>query len=316
MEAIKNIRIVIAGGTGFIGSAIARYFEKDNEVVLLTRNSNKKIAKQYRMVQWDAQTLSGWVQELDGADLVINLTGESIQCRHTPANRKKILDSRIDATKAIGNAIRELAIPPSCWINASGISLYADGVPGDEYTRAFAGSFMASVVKQWEAVFFEAGDSGHTRKIALRLAVVLGDGGILEPYLNLVKFGLGGRQGTGKQMISWVHVADVCRIIAFLYQHKQLSGAFNACAPNPVTNAQFMQTMRKACGAPIGLPAYEWMVRAGAWMMGKEPSMILESNHALPARLIENGFVFRFPEITEALTDVIQGLPRNRYRLF
>lgn len=175
---------------------------------------------------------------------------------------------------------------------------------------------MASVVKQWEAVFFEAGDSGHTRKIALRLAVVLGDGGILEPYLNLVKFGLGGRQGTGKQMISWVHVADVCRIIAFLYQHKQLSGAFNACAPNPVTNAQFMQTMRKACGAPIGLPAYEWMVRAGAWMMGKEPSMILESNHALPARLIENGFVFRFPEITEALTDVIQGLPRNRYRLF
>lgn len=316
MEAVKNKKIVIAGGTGFIGMAIAGYFEKDNEIILLTRNGNKKPTGQYRLVQWDARMLSGWMNELDGADLVINLTGESIQCKHSSDNRKKILNSRLDATNAIGSAIGQLAIPPSCWINASGISLYATGKPGDEYSHAFANHFMASVVKQWEAMFFETGNNAGTRKIALRLAVVLGNGGVLEPYLNLVKFGLGGRQGTGKQMISWVHVTDVCRIVEFLYQHPQLSGAINACAPNPVTNKAFMQAIRKVCDAPIGLPAYEWMVKAGAWMMGKEPSLVLEGNHALPTRLVENGFVFRFPQITEALADVVQELPQNRYRLF
>ena len=147
MDAVQNKKLVIAGGTGFIGHAIARYFEKDNEVVLLTRNSNRPAPGKCRLVPWDARTLSGWVQELDGADLVINLAGENINCRHTTINRQKILRSRLDATKAIGRAIDQLVMPPACWINASAIAIYAEGWenPCDEYSRAFASSFPATV---------------------------------------------------------------------------------------------------------------------------------------------------------------------------
>ncbi len=217
---MHNKKVIIAGGTGFIGEEMIRYFGKENQLIILTRNNNHAVNNRnsyssltdkdlhsIKYVHWDGIHLSDWVTELENADIIINLSGKSVNCRYTESNKKEIFDSRIFPTKALGNAISQLKEPPKLWVNASSATIYrhATDKPQDEYTGEIQNDFSVQVCKIWEQTLFEQ-RTPFTRKVALRMAITLGAGGVLIPYFNLLKYGLGGKQGSGKQMYSWVHI--------------------------------------------------------------------------------------------------------------
>jgi len=327
---MKNKKIVIAGGTGFIGQALAEYFGRDNDIVILTRklhnNANNTFgnnllssdAKQHiTFVQWNGKDAGDWCSYIDGADLVINLAGKSVNCRYTKKNKQEIFDSRTNATRAIGEAIRASTVPPKLWLNAASATIYRNATdrPQDEYTGDIQSDFSVQVCKRWEESFF-AQRTPFTRKVALRMAITLGRGGVIIPYLNLCKFTLGGRQGSGRQMFSWVHAEDVCRVTEFLFEHPAIEGVYNVCAPNPVTNSTFMQTLRKVTRHFIGLPAYTWMLKIGAAILGTETELILKSRWVLPTKLQEEGFAFKYTHVEDAFKEIISHLPRKAYHLF
>jgi uncharacterized protein (TIGR01777 family) len=323
-------KIVIAGGTGFIGRNVADYFEDNNEIVILTRNlrgsknnayhfynlDNSKL-KNIRLVEWNAEVGGEWIKEIDGSDLVINFAGKSVNCRYTKKNKKAIFDSRVNATKAIGDAINKAIIPPKLWINAASATIYryATDHAQDELTGEMQDDFSVQVCKLWEKTFFNQ-RTPFTRKVAFRMAIALGSGGVMIPYFNLLKLGLGGRQGSGKQMYSWIHIKDVCKSIDFMFKHDELEGVYNLSAPNPVTNNTFMQKLRKATDTVIGLPAYEWMLKIGAAVIGTEPELILKSRWVVPTKLLQAGYEFAFPDIDGAFKDIVQQVPRRKYHLF
>jgi uncharacterized protein (TIGR01777 family) len=320
---MKDKKIIIAGGTGFIGQALAARWGKDNRIVILgrqdTRAHNNAYGRQvltaaqgYHVTywRWDGQHVEAhWAKEIDGCDLVINLAGRSVNCRYTRRNRQEILDSRVNATKAIGQAIREATMPPKLWINAASATIYrhARDRPQDEYTGEEGSGFSVQVCQSWERAFFEQ-RTPFTRKVALRTAITLGEGGVLVPYRRLINWGLGGRQGSGKQMYSWVHIEDIGRAIEWFLDHPELEGVYNIAAPGPVTNACFMATLRKLMGRRFGLPAPTWLLNAGAALIGTETELVLKSRWVLPTKLENTGFRFRYPLIEEALLSLKDNL--------
>ncbi len=327
---MKNKKIVIAGGTGFIGTALIKYFATDNNIVVLTRNVHDGINNSFgefaiadalkqhvQLVQWNAKDAGDWCKEIDGCDIVINLVGKSVNCRYNEKNKQEIFDSRTNATKAIGEAIQKATIPPKLWINAASATIYPHAIdqPNDEYTTTLADDFSVQVCKLWEKTFFEQ-RTPFTRKIALRMAIALGEGGVMVPYLNLCKFALGGKQGNGKQMFSWVHIEDICRMVDFAWEHDKLEGVYNAAAPNPVNNETFMRTLRNITGHKIGLPAFEWMLKIGTFILGTESELLLKSRWVLPTKLLQAGFVFKYPELTTAFENIVEHTPRKKYHLF
>jgi uncharacterized protein len=327
---MKNNKIVIAGGTGFIGQELTNYFGRDNKIIVLTRKlSNEKnnrneydtlskaVLDNTDFVQWDGKTTNGWWQQLEGADVIINLAGKSVNCRYTKKNKEAILNSRIDAVQAIGEAIKKCTTPPTLWINASSATIYRSATdrPQDEMTGEIKDDFSVQVCKQWEQTFFDQ-HTPDTRKIALRMAITLGSGGVMIPYFNLLKFGLGGSQGNGRQQFSWIHIEDTCRIIEWITERKELAGVFNCCAPNPVTNKELMQTLRSATKTRFGLPAYTWMLKLGAAIIGTETELVLKSRWVIPTKLLQAGFQFNFPFLNDALTDIIKKVPKKQYKLY
>jgi len=327
---MKNKKIIIAGGTGFIGRQLARYFSPDNEIVILTRNSHDlsnnafadfTLEGAYRnnvtLVEWNGKDAGSWVAAINGSDLVVNLAGKSVNCRYNATNRQEIFDSRTNTTKALADAINKAANPPTLWINAASATIYRDATdrPQDEYTGEYHDDFSVQVCKLWEHTFFNTATPA-TRKIALRIAITLGEGGVMVPYMTLCKFALGGKQGNGHQMFSWVHIEDLCRVIDFAFANEDMQGVYNVSSPNPVTNKRFMRELRLATGHRIGLPAYQWMLAIGAPVIGTEKELLLKSRWVLPARLLEKGFVFRYPSIQNAFKEIIGKVPRKRYHLF
>ena len=327
---MKNKKIIIAGGSGFIGEEMIRYFGKDNTIVILTRqlpnSSNNR--NQYTsltsnelsnttFIQWDGKTIGPWQKELEAADIIVNMAGKSVNCRYTAKNKKEIVDSRINATKIIGEAIHQLVQPPKLWINASSATIYrhAEDKPQDELTGEIKDDFSVRVCKQWEETLYEQ-RTALTRKVALRMAITLGSGGVMIPYFNLLKFGLGGKQGSGKQMYSWVHIEDTCRMIEYLYEHDELEGTYNCSSPNPVSNEQFMKTLRKVTNTKIGLPAFEWMLKLGAMVIGTEIELVLKSRWVVPTKMLQAGFLFKYPKLNDALEQVIASTPKNQYKLW
>jgi uncharacterized protein (TIGR01777 family) len=317
------MKIVIPGGSGQVGTLLARHFHaKGDEVVVLSRAAATKAA--WRIVPWDAQTRGDWVKELDGADVVINLAGRSVNCRYTPANRREILESRVRSTRVIGEVIASCARPPRVWLQSSTATIYAHrfDAPNDERTGILGGSepnapdtwkFSIDVATAWEAAL-NAAQTPRTRKVAMRSAMTMSPdrGGVFDVLLGLVRRGLGGRAGNGRQFVSWIHEADFIAAVEFLIRREQMSGAVNVSAPEPLSNAEFMRALREAWGVRFGLSASRWMVELGAWAMRTESELVLKSRRVVPGRLLEAGFTFRFPSWPQAARDLCRQCRERR----
>lgn len=298
-------KIVLAGGTGFIGQYLERAYTNEGYIVYI-------ISRQPGQVSWNDE--SAIIDALEGAEMLVNLAGKSVNCRYNEKNKREIYESRTHTTEALGNAILKCKNPPKLWINSSTATIYrhAEDRPMTESTGELGTGFSVDVGKAWEDAFFRF-KLPKTRQAALRMAIVLGaDGGVMEPYVNMVRFGLGGMQGEGRQMFSWIHIEDVCRIIEFLRQRKDLQGIFNASAPNPVTNKELMAHMRQAMGRRAGLPAQKWMLELGAVFIGTETELILKSRWVLPERLEKEGFRFQFDQLDRALWQIVQELKQEQ----
>jgi uncharacterized protein (TIGR01777 family) len=305
-------RLVLAGGSGFLGSTLAAHFRKAGyDAAVLTRSPRDR-ADGVREIGWDARSPGNWERELDGAAAIVNLTGRSVDCRYHAKNRKEILESRIHPTRAIGEAITRCQSPPAVWLNASTATIYkhtfgpAWGESGEiGATTEAKDAFSIEVATTWEHVFNEANTPG-TRKVALRSAMVLGHArnSVLPALTRLTRFGLGGTIGSGRQFVSWIHQVDFCRAIEWIIAHEQLGGPINIAAPNPVSNAETMRIFRQVCGMPFGLPAAEWMLEFGAFFLRTETELIIKSRRVIPRRLLESGFKFEFPFLREAVEDL------------
>jgi hypothetical protein len=309
-------RIVLAGGSGFLGKALARHFcDAGWDAVILSRSPNPN-NDGIRETRWDGRTLGPWRQELEGAAAVVNLTGKSVNCRYNSRNRGEIMDSRVDSTRVIGEAIGQSANPPGVWLNASTATVYKHtfGAPWDESGEIEAAAdakdaFSVEVAQAWEAAL-EKADTPRTRKVAMRMGMVVGlDKNSVFPVLRrLVRLGLGGKMGSGNQYVTWMHIVDYCRAVEWIINHEELCGAVNVVSPNPVTNRDMMRILRQICGVPFGLPATEWMLEIGAFVMGTETELIIKSRRVIPGRLLQSGFKFQFPTMEEAFRDLSQAI--------
>ncbi len=311
------MKIVIPGGSGQVGTMLARaWTAAGHTVVVLSRTPTTAAA--WRVVPWDARTLGAWTSEIDGADVVVNLAGRNVNCRYTPANRRAIMDSRVESTRVIGQAIAMAKQPPRVWLQSSTATIYAHryDVANDEATGIIGGNepdapaswaFSIAVATAWEQAALDAA-TPHTRKVLLRSAVTLSPdrGGIFDVLLGIVRWGLGGTNGDGRQYVSWIHDQDFIRAVDWLIAHPTISGPVNLAAPEPLPNAEFMRTLRGAWKAPIGLPATRWMLSLGALLMGTETELILKSRRVIPGRLREHGFDFHFPTWNAAANDLCQ----------
>lgn len=305
-------RVVLAGGSGFLGRTLAGFLAgRDYEVIVLSRRPNPTdpLARQ---VKWDGRTLGDWVGHLDGAQVLVNLAGRSVDCRYTAVNRRAILDSRLQPTRALGEAIGQCASPPRVWLNSSTATIYKHSLdrPMDEAgeigaTHEAKDAFSVEVARAWEGALNEA-RTPCTRKLALRTAMVFGagEGGVFRVLRRLARFGLGGAMAGGKQFVSWIHEEDFCRAIQWLIDRDDLSGPVNLAAPAPVPNRELMRLFREICGAPVGLPASRWMLELGAFCLRTETELIIKSRRVIPGRLLESGFQFQFAKLEEALRDL------------
>lgn len=295
--------LIIAGGTGFLGEVFENYFsEKGYSVTILTRNPQKA-----NQVYWNATELGAWTKVLEKADVLINLTGKSVDCRYTEANKKLILDSRIESTHILGLAINLCEEPPKLWMNASTATIYKGSLTkiNDEETGIIGDDFSMNIAKSWEQAFYGI-TNPKTRKIALRMSIVMGKhGGALIPLKKLTKFGLGGKQALGTQKVSWIHQQDLCSATDFLISDSTLSGNFNLCVPQPTDNNTLMRTMRSILKVPVGIAQPKWLLKIGAKLIGTETELVLKSRNVSPKRLMDHGFKFKFETIDDALTDLL-----------
>ncbi len=298
-------RIIIAGGSGFIGTALAREFiRRDYAVVVLTRSPRARTDGAQEM-SWDAETVGAWVEQLEGAEAVINLTGKNVNCPHTPENLRGILSSRTNSVAALVAAVAKTKTPPRVWVQASAIGFYGDTQDRLADESAPNGQdALAKLCREWEGSL-AAVELPQTRKVTLRIGFVLGrESGALPVLAKLTKLFLGGAVGSGKQFISWIHLADLVQMLVAAVENEKLCGTFNAVAPNAVTNAEFMRELRRALHRPWSPPAPEFAVKLGARLMGSEPSLALISQRCEPKRFRETGFQFQFPELNRALADL------------
>jgi len=298
-------RVVLAGGSGFLGGALAKeLLARDYEVVVLTRSPREQ-TDGIKEILWDGKNSGEWIQSLDGAEAVVNLAGRNIKCRYTPENLRELKASRVDSVYAIAAALGRVARPPRAWAQAGAVGFYGDPkeLLCDENSPA-GNDTLAGICQPWEAAFNSA-PAPNTRRVLLRIGFVLGrDGGALPLLAGLAKCFLGGAVGSGKQFISWIHAGDLSRMFIEAIERDELAGTFNAVGPNPVTNREFMRELRRALHRPWSPPAPEWAVKIGSRLMGTEPSLALTGCRVAPKRILEAGFKFQFPELPGALKNL------------
>jgi hypothetical protein len=310
-------KLVLAGGSGFLGRLLVNWFDRSGwEVAVLTRQGSAKTGPA-RAVVWDGSTLGDWAHELDGSSALVNLAGLSVNCRYHALNRQAIFASRVNSTCVLGRAVQACARPPRVWLNSSTATIYKHSYdrPMDEASGLIAGSpeakdlFSVDVAKAWEQAFDEA-TAPETRKVALRTAMVFSthQGTVYRVLRRLVRCGLGGAMDGGRQYASWLHQTDFCRAIEWLIDRDDFAGAVNLAAPQPLSNREMMRTIRAACHMPIGLPARRWMLEVGALVLQTETELIIKSRRVVPARLVDAGFEFRFPDLASAVEDLERRL--------
>lgn len=310
------MKLVIPGGSGQVGTMLARHFHSQSDEVVILSRSRRQLP--WKSVLWDAETPGGWTNELEDADVIINLAGRNVNCRYTERNRREILESRVNSVKAVGRGIQGCSTPPPLWLQASTATIYAHtfGAPNDEFTGTIGGNepeapdkwkFSVDVAQAWERTLDEM-KVPDTRKIKMRSAMIMDPepGGIFHTLLTLTRIGLGGRAGSGRQFISWIHYRDFIRAVEWMIDRPHLDGVINIASPNPIPHAEFMRHLRDAWGMPIGLPAAEWMLEIGAFFIRTETELILKSRRVVPGRLSQDGFEFRFPEWQQAAQDLCE----------
>lgn len=303
------MKIVIAGGSGHVGALLIRNFaSRGDEVVVLSRSKG---------VLWDGRTLGPWAENIDGADVVINLAGRTVNCRYTAENLKQMMDSRIDSTRVIGQAIQIAKNPPRVWLQSSTATIYAHRLDaandevtgilgGDEPDAPFKWNASIAIAKAWEQTL-EAAETPKTRKVALRSAMTMSPdkGSIFDVFCSLARKGLGGTLGSGEQYVSWIHELDFANAIQFLIEREDLSGPVNLASPNPLPQAEFARILRKTVGATFGIPTPAWLVELGTTLMRTESELVLKSRRVVPTRLLQAGFEFKFPNWADAAGDLL-----------
>jgi uncharacterized protein (TIGR01777 family) len=298
-------RVVLAGGSGFLGCALARLLlGKNYEVVVLTRSPRER-EDGVKEVAWNGKSLGDWVSYLDGAHAVVNLAGRSVNCRHTPENVREINESRINSVNTVAAAIHNVAQPPRVWVQAGSLAIYGDLEDQwcEEGTPSGQGE-MVETCRLWENAF-KTVPLSYTRRVLLRIGLVLArDGGALSVLGKLTKWFLGGAAGTGRQYVSWIHLADMNQMLMDSIERDDVVGVFNATGPDPVTNAEFMAELRRALHRPWCPPAPVWAVRLGSRWMQTDPSLALTGRRCAPRRFLKIGFEFQFPELRGALRDI------------
>jgi hypothetical protein len=323
----RPLRIVLPGGSGQVGRMLARFFqERGHHVTVITRGP---YTAPWQTVHWDGLTLGPWVETLEGADVCIHLSGRSVNCRATARNRRELYDSRIGPTRLLHQAFACLVNPPRLWMNASTATIYRHSLDKamDEATGEIGGNELISprrrapekwnwtveLVKDWESAFFGAA-TPRTRKIALRTALVFSPapGSVFATLSHLVRAGLGGTQGNGHQLVSWMHESDYARALEFLMNHEDIDGPVNLSAPHPLPNREFMAALREAWEMPNGLPAPAALLKIGMFFLRTEPELVLKSRYVVPGRLLDAGFQFEFPTWPEAAADLVRQWRKGR----
>lgn len=316
------MKIVIPGGTGQVGTVLNRALGgAGHEVVVLTRRPSHK-----GELHWDGETLGPWAAAIDGSDIVINLAGRSVSCRYTAPNLRAMMDSRVHSTRAVGEAINRAARPPRVWLQMSTATIYAHrfDAPHDEATGVIGGgepdvpdywAYSVEIAKAWERAQEEA-DTPHTRKVALRSAMVMSPdrGGVFDVLLRLARLGLGGPVAGGGQYVSWIHDRDFVRAVEFLVDRPDLTGPVNLAAPEPLPHRAFMRALRSAWGVPVGLPATKWMAEIGALALRSDTELLLKSRRVTPGRLLDEGFDFEYARWPEAADDLVRRVRRRRLK--
>lgn len=301
-------KIIIFGANGFLGTVLSRYLvSKGYEVFGVVRSVNQK-EEGVTYLNWDAMTLGEWSSSLEGAFAIVNLAGRTVNCRYNEKNKAEILESRVETTALIGKAISLCESPPTVWLNSSTATIYQHSLahPNTEAEGIIGDDFSMNVAKEWEKTFFDYSLSSQVRKVSTRTSIVFGaeQETVFNVLSKLVKLGLGGKMGSGQQMVSWIHEEDFCRAIEFLMNSPEIEGAVNVTAPNPLRNSEKMHALRTLHKMSVGLPAQKWMLKIGAFIMGTETELILKSRFVLPRRLLESGFIFQWPDFQEAVEEI------------
>jgi uncharacterized protein (TIGR01777 family) len=301
-------KIILPGGSGFLGRTLARWFEERGaEVIILTRSP--KPVPHGKQVYWDGKTRGPWTETLEGADAVINLAGRSVNCRYHRRNRAAMMDSRVDSTHVLGDAIAACKNSPKVWIQSSTATIYKHTYgPVHDETGPIGShpdakdAFSIEVATNWEKAF-EDKPTPCTRRLIMRTAMVFGDepGGVYQVLRRLVRFGLGGDMHHGRQYMSWLHAEDFCRIMEWMITNERAEGIYNVAAPHPLSNREMMKIFRKVERVPIGLPAFLWQLELGAFFLRTETELIIKSRRVVPKRLLDEGFEFNYPGVEDAL---------------
>lgn len=300
-------KIVIAGASGYLGRILTHYYQDKTEQIILLSRKPAQPVNNIHTIQWDGTTIDKWAEALEQADLLINLCGKNVNCRYTEKNRHEILSSRVIPTRLLNQAVAQCAHPPGLFINVTSATIYrhAEDHPQDEVSGQLGYGFSTDICKAWEQAFFETPIPG-TRKVALRMGIVMGrSDGAFPRMLNLVKVGAGGRQGDGRQYISWIHEQDAAAVTEWLLQHEELEGVINCTAPEPIPNKQFMKAVRTAWGVRLGIPVPTCLLQIGAAVLGTETELLLKSRRVVPKRLLESGYVFSYSRASYAIHDII-----------
>jgi uncharacterized protein (TIGR01777 family) len=315
MALVRPLRIVIPGGSGLLGQILSRHFhERGHHVTVLSRQPRRFL---WRTAVWDGLQLGDWAKLIDGADVVINLAGRNVRCRHSAAHQREIKHSRVMSTAVVGQAIAQASKPPAVWLNASTVGIYKHSLdqPMDDITGEIGGDprnapeewhFLVDVAESWERSLFAA-DTPHTRRVATRLGIVMSpdERGGFGHMLAMVRIGLGGCAGSGRQYVSWIHDVDFVRAVEFLIDHDDISGPVNVCSPCPLPNSDFMRCLRQTwCTTYLGLPAPRWVLSLTSLVIGPESRLLLKSRRVLPTRLLNSGFDFHFPNWRAAAQDL------------
>ncbi|MBO2007632.1 TIGR01777 family oxidoreductase [Hymenobacter negativus] len=305
---MEKPKMVIAGGNGFLGQHLRQHFTGlGYRVVVISRGA----VPGPDSLTWNARTLGPWAAELEGAAVLVNMAGRTVDCRYNEANKRDIIASRVDSTRVLGAAVAACTHPPKVWLNSSTATIYTDtegATPANtEATGIIGNGFSVEVARTWEEAF-GACAAPHPRKVALRTSIVLGnDGGAFPVMARLARLGLCTPQGSGHQWVSWLHITDFCRAVAFLATQTEEAGAFNVCAPAPLPNKEFNRLLGQHLRPLLRLPQPRWLLEVGAFFLRTETELILKSRKVYPQRLLELGFAFQYPNCEQAIAELLSA---------